>query len=144
MIPTSITLGPSGGTLTLKASDGSVDWFIGESSSLAGDVTVAPAAGTLAAGESIRVTLSVTSSPTVLTAAVHADGGGGGGGGGCRNGDGGSTEGTLTVNPGGITVTVVLDIPTSPSCSPSPCSSPSSSPPGDDAQADGPVGRLVD
>ena len=136
--PATITLGSGGGTLTLKASDGSVDWSITESSSLVGEVTVAPAAGTLAAGESTTVTLSVTGSPGALGAAARAGGGGGGGGGGCGgdNGDGACIEGTLTVSPGGITVTVILDIGVS--SSPPPSSPPPSSPPPDDAR----VGRL--
>jgi hypothetical protein len=151
--PTTIVLGPNGGTLTLRASDGSVDWSIGESSSLVGDVTVAPAAGTLSAGESATVTLSVSGSLDglrVATAAYVGGGGGGGGGGGCScggddgsgaDGGGACAQGTLTVNPGGITVSVALDVGTcpSPGCSPSP----SSSPP-DDAVLDGLAARLVD
>ena len=133
--PATITLGSGGGTLTLKASDGSVDWSITESSSLVGNVTVAPAAGTLAAGESTTVTLSIAGRAGAPGAAARAGGGGGCGG---DNGDGACTEGTLTVNPGGITVTVILNIDTDDNSSPPP-----SSPSPDDASLRGLVGRLV-
>jgi len=130
--PTTIVLGPSGGTLTLKASFGAVDWSITESSSLVGQLTVSPAAGTLASGQSTTVALSVSSPLGALRPAVALAAGGGGGGCGGDNGDGACTEGTLTVNPGGITVTVTLEIATGES----------SSPPPDDASPRGAVGRL--
>jgi RNA polymerase sigma factor (sigma-70 family) len=117
--PTTITLGPGGGTLTLKASFGSVNWSIAESSGLTGLVTVSPTAGTLASGQSTTVTLGVSGSPGSALAARAA-------------------EGTLSVFPGDITVTVVLDISTGNSSSP-----PSSSPPPDAARAGGVAGRLV-
>jgi RNA polymerase sigma factor (sigma-70 family) len=123
--PTTIVLGPSGGTLTLKASFGTVNWSITESSSLAGLVTVSPTAGTLAAGRSITVALSVSGPLGGAGAAAVA------GGDGC-GGDGGCTQGTLTVNPDGITVTVTVDIATGEASSP---------PPGD-ASPRGLVGRL--
>ena len=100
-------------------------------------MTVAPAAGTLAAGESTTVTLSIAGPAGAPGAAARAGGGGGGGCGG-DNGDGACTEGTLTVNPGGITVTVILDIDTDDNSSPPP-----SSPPPDNASLRGLVGRLV-
>ena len=61
--------------------------------------------------------------------------GGGGGGGGCGgdNGDGACTQGTLTVNPDGITVTVTVDIATGDN----------SSPPPDDATRRAVAGRLA-
>jgi RNA polymerase sigma factor (sigma-70 family) len=119
--PTTIVLGPGDGTLTLKASFGSVNWSIAESSGLVGLVTVSPTAGTLASGQSTTVTLGVSSRPGGLGAAVLAAAGG-----------------TLTVDPGNITVTVVLDNATGGSSSPPP-----SSPPPDAARAGGAVGRLV-
>jgi hypothetical protein len=134
--PTTIVLGVNGGSLTLRASYGTVDWSIAESSGLVGRVTVSPAAGTLASGQSTTVTLSASSLLSGLRVAAPA-----GGLGAC-------VDCTLTVNPGGITVTVVLDISIGGSSSPpqsgepqssEPRSSPpSSSPPGDDAK----TGRL--
>jgi len=131
--PTTIVLGLDGGTLTLKASFGSVNWSIAESSSLVGQVTVSPTAGTLASGQSTTVTLGVSSPRGGLRPAVLA-------------GLGACTDCTLTVNPGNITVTVVLDIGTSstpPPSSPPPSSPPPSSPPPDAARTGGVVGRLV-
>jgi RNA polymerase sigma factor (sigma-70 family) len=115
--PTSILLGLNGGTLTLTASFGSVDWSITESSGLIGNVTVAPAAGTLASGQSTTVTLTASSPLAGLRMAESA-----GAVGACA-------DCTLTVNPGNITVTVVLDISVGGSSSPPPSSPPPSSPP---------------
>jgi RNA polymerase sigma factor (sigma-70 family) len=130
--PTTIVLGVNGGTLTLSASFGSVNWSIVESSGLVGNVTVSPAAGTLASGQSTTVTLTPSSALGGLRAAARA----GGSIGACA-------DCTLTVDPGNITVTVVLDISVSnsssaPPSSPPPSSPPPSSPPPDSAQA----GRL--
>jgi NADPH-dependent curcumin reductase CurA len=61
-----------------------VTWSITESSSLLGHLTVSPASGTLAAGQT--ATVSVTA------------------------GSVGSLLGQLTVNPGGITVTVTVGV----------------------------------
>ena len=72
------------GTLTLTADGGPVSWSISEPSSLLGSLTVSPSAGTLAAGDSVNVQISVTG----LT----------------------SLDTTLTVNPGGQTVAVVLGL----------------------------------
>ncbi len=94
-------LGLNGGTLTLKASFGSVNWSIAESSSLVGQVTVSPTAGTLASGQSTTVSLSGGSLLGALREAALA--GGGGAVGACA-------DCTLTVNPGNITVTVVLEM----------------------------------
>jgi RNA polymerase sigma factor (sigma-70 family) len=116
--PTTIVLGLNGGTLTLKASFGSVDWSIAESSSLVGQVTVSPTAGTLASGQSTTVTLSVSSPLDGLRAAAVAEAGA-------------CVDCTLTVNPGDITVTIVLDIGTVGSSSPPSSPPPSSPPPGD-------------
>ena len=83
--PTRILLTPGlGGSLTLTASGGPVTWSIAESSSLLGHVTVSPSAGTLASGQSVTVSLIVTS-----PVSVHSQ---------------------LIVNPGGITVTVVVGV----------------------------------
>jgi RNA polymerase sigma factor (sigma-70 family) len=126
--PTTIVLGLNGGTLTLKASFGSVNWSIAESSSLIGQVTVSPTAGTLASGQSTTVSLSAGSLLGALHEAALADGGGAGACAAC----------TLTVNPGNITVTVVLEISVGNSSSPPP-----SSPPPDDARPAALVARLV-
>jgi RNA polymerase sigma factor (sigma-70 family) len=124
--PTTIVLGVNGGSLTLRASYGTVDWSIAESSGLVGHVTVSPAAGTLASGQSTTVTLSVSGLLSGLRVAAPADG------------VGACVDCTLTVNPGDITVTVVLDISVGGSSSAAQSSPPQSSPPGDDATA----GRL--
>ena len=128
MTPTTIVLGLNGGTLTLKASFGSVNWSIAESSSLIGQVTVSPTAGTLASGQSTTVSLSAGSLLGGLHEAALAGGGGVGACAAC----------TLTVNPGNITVTVVLEISVGNSSSPPP-----SSPPPDDARPAALVARLV-
>src|SRR5580693_9238458 len=74
--PTTIVLGLNGGTLTMKASFGSVNWSIAESSSLVGQVTVSPTAGTLASGQSTTVSLSGGSLLGGLRKAPLAGGGG--------------------------------------------------------------------
>jgi len=82
--PTSIAPLPGRSvTLTLTASNGPVTWSITPSQSLNGVVTAAPSSGTLAAGASVTVT--VTTASDLLNA-----------------------SGQLTVEPGGIAVTVVL------------------------------------
>jgi RNA polymerase sigma factor (sigma-70 family) len=134
--PTTIVLGRSGGTLTLTASFGSVDWSIAESSGLVGNVTVSPTAGTLASGQSATVSLSAGRLLGGLAKAAPAD---------VSGGVGACADCTLTVNPGNITVTVVLDITVSssscPPSSPPPSSPPPSSPPPDSARI-GAAGRL--
>ena len=137
--PTTILVGLNGGTLTLKASFGSVSWSIAESSSLVGQVTVSPTAGTLASGQSTTVSLSAGSLLGGLREAALADGGGG---------VGACAACTLTVNPGNITVTVELEISVGnssspPPSSPPPSSPPPSSPPPDDVRPAALVGRLV-
>jgi RNA polymerase sigma factor (sigma-70 family) len=72
------------GTLTLTASGGPVSWSISEPSSLLGELTVSPSAGTLAAGDSVTARISVTGLASLDT--------------------------TLTVSPGGQTVAVVLGL----------------------------------
>lgn len=127
--PTTVVVGVNGGTLTLKASFGSVNWSIAESSSLVGQVTVSPTAGTLASGQSTTVSLAAGSLLGGLRKAALADGGGA---------VGACAVCTLTVNPGNITVTVVLEISVGNSSSPPP-----SSPPPGDAGPAALAGRLV-
>ena len=82
MSPASLVLSLGGaGSFTLTASGGSVNWSIGESSSLVGHLTVSPSSGTLAAGQSTTVSVSAG----LLTLA-----------------------GSLTVEPAGITVSVTI------------------------------------
>jgi RNA polymerase sigma factor (sigma-70 family) len=135
--PTTIVLALNGGTLTLKASFGSVNWSIAESSSLVGRVTVSPTAGTLASGQSTTVSLRAASLLGGLLGGLReaAPADGGGGAGAC-------VACTLTVNPGDITVTIVLDVSVGSSSNP-PSSPPPSSPPPDDARPAAVVGRLV-
>jgi len=127
--PTTIVVGLNGSTLTLTAASGSVNWSITESSSLVGNVTVSPSSGTLASGQSATVTVRASN----LLGGLRADALTGGG-----SGVGACVACTLTVNPGGITVTVVLDVSAStysspPPSSPPPSSQPPSSPPPDEA-----------
>jgi RNA polymerase sigma factor (sigma-70 family) len=75
-----LTLGGAG-TVTLTASGGSVNWSITESAGLVGHLAVSPSSGTLAAGQSTTVSVSAG----LLTLA-----------------------GSLTVEPAGITVSVVI------------------------------------
>ena len=83
--PTSLLLTPLlGSSISLTASGGPVTWSITESSSLLGHLTVSPASGTLAAGQT--ATVSVTAGSVV------------------------SLFGQLTLNPGGITVTVTIGV----------------------------------
>jgi hypothetical protein len=59
-----------GGTLTLTANGGPVTWSISEPTSLLGLLTVTPSSGTLAAGQSVTVHLTVsllTALTTTLT-----------------------------------------------------------------------------
>jgi RNA polymerase sigma factor (sigma-70 family) len=74
----------SSATLTLTASGGPVTWSITPSQGLVGALTVAPSSGTLADGASTTVTVSASDLLTV--------------------------GGQVTVEPGGITVTVVLSV----------------------------------
>jgi len=115
-----------GGTLTLKASGGPVTWSVTESPGLVGELTVAPSSGRLLAGRSTAVTLSVSGAATGLTALAPL---------------GNPVEACvgcqLTVNPGGIKVTVVIEISVGPSSPP-----PSSGSPGTAAAGRSPA-RLV-
>ncbi len=131
--PTTIVVGLNGGTLTLTASSGSVNWSLAESASLVGRVIVSPTSGTLASGQSATVRVSAGNLLGGLRADALAGGAGGGGAGAC-------VACTLTVNPGDITVTVVLDVSVSTCSSPPPSTPPPSSPPPDEAR----MGRLGD
>jgi hypothetical protein len=73
------------GKFVLSAADGPVgDYAIKVPAGLSGKMTVTPATGSLADGGSVTVTVTVTSNTALNT--------------------------YVTVDPGGITVTVVLDI----------------------------------
>ena len=77
--------GTATGTFTLTATGGPVSGYsITVGPALAGRLTVSPSAGSLAAGASVTITVTSTSLVTL--------------------------DGTLTVNPGGQTVTVVLSL----------------------------------
>jgi hypothetical protein len=83
--PTTVLLSPLlGGSLTLTASGGPVSWSISEPASLLGELTVAPASGTLSAGSSVTVAITVSGLVSLDT--------------------------QLTVQPGGQAVTVVLGL----------------------------------
>jgi RNA polymerase sigma factor (sigma-70 family) len=83
--PTSVVLTPLlGSTITLTAENGPVSWSISEPASLLGELNVSPSSGTLAAGQSVTVTISVSGLASLDT--------------------------TLTVNPGGQAVTVLLGL----------------------------------
>ena len=59
--PTTVLLSPLlGGSLTLTASGGPVSWSISEPASLLGELTVSPASGTLSAGGSVTVAITVS------------------------------------------------------------------------------------
>lgn len=83
--PTTVLLSPLlGGTLTLTADGGPVSWSISEPETLLGELAVSPASGSLAAGASVTVSITVTGLVSVDT--------------------------QLTVQPGGHVVTVVLGL----------------------------------
>jgi hypothetical protein len=115
----------SGANLRLTASGGPVSWSITESSGLIGELSVAPASGRLLAGQSTTVSVNVSGG---LLGLASSAGTGGGVCVGCQ----------LTVNPGGIVVSVVIEIDVSPSSPP-----PSSGSPGPEAGSARPAVRLV-
>jgi RNA polymerase sigma factor (sigma-70 family) len=83
--PTAVLLTPlTGGSLTLTASGGPVDWTISVPANLLGKLSVTPSSGTLAAGGSVTVAISMTGLLSLDT--------------------------QLTVDPGGQVVTVVLGL----------------------------------
>jgi RNA polymerase sigma factor (sigma-70 family) len=83
--PTTVLLAPLlGGSLTLTANGGPVSWSISEPASLLGELIVSPLSGTLGAGESVTVTITVAGLLSLDT--------------------------QLQVKPGGQPVTVVLGL----------------------------------
>jgi hypothetical protein len=114
----------SGANLTLTASGGPVSWSATESSGLIGQVSVAPSSGRLQAGQS--TTVSVNVSGGLLGLAVPGTSGGVCVG--CQ----------LTINPGGIVVSVVIEVDVTPSSPP-----PSTKPPSREAVTGRPAARLV-
>ncbi len=111
-----------GGTLTLTASGGPVNWSITESPGLIGELAVTPASGRLLAGQSATIGLRVSAGAGTLTAlAARADAT-------LTSATGVCVSCTLTVDPGDLTVTVLIEINASPSPSKPSCP-PSSSPP---------------
>jgi RNA polymerase sigma factor (sigma-70 family) len=100
----------SGVSLTLTASGGPVSWSVTESAGLIGQLSVAPSSGRLQAGQS--TTVSVNVSGGLLGLAVP------------RTGGGVCVGCQLTINPGGIVVSVVIEVDVTPSSPP-----PSSKPP---------------
>lgn len=81
--PGTIAVAPLlGNTLTLTASGGPVSWSIAEPASLIGELILSPSSGTLAAGQSAQVTITVNGLASLDT--------------------------TLTASPGGEQVTVVI------------------------------------
>jgi hypothetical protein len=83
--PTQVVLSTLGGTsVTISAVGGPVSWSISEASSLIGALNVSPAAGTLQAGQQVTVSITVSSLASLDT--------------------------TLTVNPGGHAITVLIGL----------------------------------
>jgi hypothetical protein len=115
----------SGASLTLTASGGPVTWSITESSGLIGTLSVAPSSGRLLAGQSQTVSVNVSGGLLGLASSrvTAVAGTGGGVCVGCQ----------LTVNPGGIVVSVIIEIDVTPS----------SPPPSPEVVTGRPAGRLV-
>jgi RNA polymerase sigma factor (sigma-70 family) len=101
----------AGASLTLTASGGPVSWSVTESSGLIGQLSVTPSSGRLLAGQSTTVSVNVTGG--LLGLAVP------------RTGGGVCVGCQLTINPGGIVVSVVIEVDVTPSSPP-----PSTEPPG--------------
>jgi hypothetical protein len=129
-----------------------VSWSITMSASLAGELTVAPASGRLAAGQSATITLGVIDTASLDTELVASVG---------RlpasiipdvSSGGRTVTGELTVNPGGHRVTVEVSTGSGGCQSPSPSPSPSQTGNPDSSSMltslvtsfGGPAGRLVD
>ncbi len=124
MAPRTIVLGPlTGGALTLTASGGPVDWSVTESPGLIGELAVAPSAGHLEAGQSATVALRVSAGAGAALAARAGPAAAA-----LDDAAGACVSCTLTVNPGDITVTVLIEVSVAPA-SPPPSSPPPSSPP---------------
>jgi RNA polymerase sigma factor (sigma-70 family) len=155
--PLTIVLSPlGGGSLTLTASGGPVNWSITESPGLIGELTVTPVSGRLQAGQSATVGLrvsaaagTVTAARAVAAASAMAAARAAPAGVTLTSATGTCANCTLTVNPGDITITVLIEAnasptPTKSSCPPSsspPSSSPSSDSYSPGAPADGGVPR---
>ena len=76
VLPTTVLLSPLlGGTLTLTASGGPVSWSISEPASLLGKLTVNPSLGTLSAGGTVTVTMTVAGLTSVDTQVTVQPGG---------------------------------------------------------------------
>ena len=114
----------SGASLSLTASGGPVSWSVTESSGLVGQLSVAPSSGRLQPGQS--TTVSVNVSGGLLGLAVP------------RTGGGVCVGCQLTINPGGIVVSVVIEVDVTPSSPP-----PSTKPPSREVVTGLPAARLV-
>jgi hypothetical protein len=114
----------SGASLTLTASGGPVSWSVTESSGLIGQVSVTPSSGRLQAGQSTTVSVNVSGGLVGLA----VPGTSGGVCAGCQ----------LIINPGGIVVSVVIEVDVTPSSPP-----PSTKPPSPEVIAGRPAARLV-
>jgi hypothetical protein len=142
--PRTIVLSPlSGGTLTLTASGGPVNWSITESPGLIGELAVAPTSGRLLAGQSTTIGLRVSAGAGALTAQAARAGAA------LTSATGVCVSCTLTVNPGDLTVTVLIEInaspsPSKPSCPPSSSPPPSSYSPGTETGSGCRNARLAD
>jgi len=113
----------SGASLTLTASGGPVSWSVTESSGLIGQLSVTPSSGRLLAGQSTTVSVNVTGG--LLGLAVP------------RTGGGVCVGCQLTINPGGIVVSVVIEVDVTPSSPP-----PSTKPPSPEVITGRPAARL--
>ena len=113
----------SGASLTLTASGGPVSWSVTESSGLIGQLSVTPSSGRLLAGQSTTVSVNVTGG--LLGLAVP------------RTGGGVCVDCQLTINPGGIVVSVVIEVDVTPSSPP-----PSTKPPSPEVITGRPAARL--
>ncbi len=136
--PRTITLGPLGsGALTIAAAGGPVDWSITESGGLAGELTVGPTSGHLQAGQSATVSLRVSAGAGTLAARAAPAGAV------LDSAAGVCVSCTLTVNPGGITVTVIIEVNVPPSSPPPGSPPPSCPPPSSPAAAELTAAELV-
>jgi hypothetical protein len=83
--PATVALSPLlGGTLTLTASGGPVSWSISEPTALLGSLTITPLAGTVDPGSPVTLMLTVAGLVSIDT--------------------------TLTISPGGESVTVLAGV----------------------------------
>jgi RNA polymerase sigma factor (sigma-70 family) len=83
--PTRVVLSPLlGGSITITAAGGPVNWSVGEDASLLGKLTLSPSSGTLQAGQHATITITVNGLASLDT--------------------------VVTINPGGHAVTVLLGL----------------------------------